>query len=66
MLVLTRKQQQEIIIADNIRISVVEIRGGRVKIGITAPEHVSVRREELEKRSDWLELGEPLVAETCS
>jgi carbon storage regulator len=44
MLVLTRKAQERIEIADRIRLTVLEIRGGRVKLGITAPPDVDVRR----------------------
>jgi carbon storage regulator len=47
MLVLSRKQNQAIIIDSNIRITVVSIRGNQVRIGIEAPEEVGVFREEL-------------------
>ena len=47
MLVLSRKQNQSIIINDNIRITVVSIRGNQVRIGIEAPASVPVFREEL-------------------
>ena len=42
MLVLSRNTEQTIMIGDDIEIKVVEIRGGKVKLGITAPKNVSV------------------------
>ena len=50
MLVLTRKIGEEIIIAGNIRISIVEVGPGRVKIGIQAPKSVSVDRAEIHEK----------------
>ena len=47
MLVLSRKADQSIHIGDEIRITVVRIRGNRVKLGIEAPGEVSVLRGEL-------------------
>ncbi len=47
MLVLTRKQQQQIQIGESITITVLSVRGGRVQVGITAPAHVRVVRGEL-------------------
>jgi carbon storage regulator len=47
MLVLTRKPQQEIIIGDDIRLTVLDIRGGRVKLAFTAPAKVEIRRKEV-------------------
>jgi carbon storage regulator len=50
MLVLTRRLGETIIIADNIRITVVDIEGRQVKIGIDAPKEVSIFREEVYER----------------
>jgi carbon storage regulator len=47
MLVLTRKINEQIIIADNIRITVVSIQGRQVRIGIEAPTEVPIFREEV-------------------
>jgi carbon storage regulator len=46
MLVLTRKAGEQIIIGDNIRLTVVSLGNGRVKIGITAPQDVKQAAEE--------------------
>jgi len=50
MLVLTRRVGEEIVIGDVIRIKVVEIRGGKVRIGIIAPEDVVVDRQEIHEK----------------
>ena len=47
MLVLTRKNHEEIVIGDDITVTVLEIRGNTVKLGLTAPREVSIRRGEL-------------------
>ena len=50
MLVLTRKAGEQIIIQGNIRISVVSVGPGRVKIGIDAPADVKIDRQEIHER----------------
>lgn len=50
MLVLTRKIGEQIVIADTIRISVIEVGPGRVKIGICAPREVTVDRAEIHEK----------------
>ena len=50
MLVLTRKIGEQIVIAGNITISIVAVGPGRVKIGIEAPPHVSIDRQEIHDR----------------
>lgn len=47
MLVLSRYEQQSIVIGDDIVITVVEIRGDKVRLGITAPLDVPVNRDEV-------------------
>ena len=47
MLVLTRRVDESIIIGDDIRIVVVDVRGEQVKLGIEAPRHIPVHREEV-------------------
>ena len=47
MLVLTRNRGEKIVVADNIIITIIEVRGDKVRIGIEAPRDVSVHREEI-------------------
>lgn len=47
MLVLTRKSGEGILIGDNIKVVVVEVKGNQVKLGIEAPADVTVYREEV-------------------
>jgi carbon storage regulator len=47
MLVLSRKRNETIVIDNNIEVVVVEIRGDRVRLGITAPSDVTVHRREV-------------------
>lgn len=47
MLVLTRKLNESIVINDNIRITVIAIRGNQIRLGIEAPDCVPIYREEL-------------------
>ena len=47
MLILSRKIDEKIMIGDNISISVIEIRGDQVRIGVDAPKTVKVFRREV-------------------
>lgn len=47
MLILSRKNQQKLVINKNIVITVTKIRGGRVRLGVDAPKDVTVQRGEL-------------------
>ena len=47
MLVLTRKPGEEVIIGDNIRLTVVAVYGNQVRLGFTAPLEIPVCRAEL-------------------
>jgi carbon storage regulator len=47
MLVLSRKKNESIVIDDNIVVTVVEIRGDKVRLGIQAPKEVPVHRSEV-------------------
>jgi len=51
MLVLSRKRNETIIINGDIRITVVDIRGNQVRLGIEAPDSVGIFREELCERA---------------
>lgn len=52
MLVLSRKKNESIIINDNIKIVIVEIRGDKVRLGIDAPKEIPVHREEVKRKID--------------
>jgi carbon storage regulator len=47
MLVLARKKDEAIILGDDIKIVVVEIREGKVRLGVEAPKEVPVHRQEI-------------------
>lgn len=47
MLVLSRKESESILIGDNVRITVITAADGRARIGIEAPRHVHILRQEL-------------------
>jgi carbon storage regulator len=47
MLVLTRHREESIMIGDLVEVTVVEIRGNKVRLGITAPKDISVDRKEV-------------------
>ncbi|MBN2326709.1 MAG: carbon storage regulator CsrA [Candidatus Omnitrophica bacterium] len=47
MLVLTRKRDESIIIGDDVEITIVDIKGEKVKIGVSAPKTLSIHRKEI-------------------
>ena len=47
MLVLSRTRDESIIIGDNVVVTVVDVRGDKVKLGIEAPQDISVHRREV-------------------
>ena len=47
MLILSRKVDEKVVIGDDITISIIEIRGDQVRIGIDAPKKVKVFRQEV-------------------
>ena len=60
MLVLTRKADQEIVISGHIRVKVLEVRGNQVRLGIVAPQEISVHRAEVQAA-----VGRALVTPLC-
>ncbi|HAY46757.1 MAG TPA: carbon storage regulator [Gammaproteobacteria bacterium] len=50
MLILTRKVGETLMIGDEVNITVLEVRGNQVRIGINAPKDVAVHREEIYDR----------------
>ena len=62
MLVLTRKQGEEIILPElGVTICRTDLRGNRARIGITAPDHIRVFRRELWDRAPQLRNGEQVL-----
>ena len=61
MLVLSRKVGDRIVIDENIEVTVVRIRGNRVRLGVTAPRDISVKRPSMPKKiaEDQLEQQSP-------
>lgn len=47
MLVLSRNRDETIMIGDDIQVTIVDIRGDKVRLGINAPQHVPVHRKEV-------------------
>lgn len=47
MLVLTRRANQSIVVDGNIVVTVLEVRGEQVRLGVRAPKHITVHREEV-------------------
>lgn len=47
MLVLSRQKDEAIMIGDDVEITIVDIRGDKVRLGITAPAHIPVHRKEV-------------------
>ncbi len=52
MLVLSRKVGEQIIVNDNICVTVTAVRGNRIQLKFSAPRDVSIRRQELERYSE--------------
>jgi carbon storage regulator len=49
MLVLSRQIDESIIVGDTIKITIVDVRGDKVRLGIEAPREITVHREEIYK-----------------
>jgi carbon storage regulator len=52
MLVLTRKRNESIVIDRDVEVTVLDIRGDKVRLGIQAPKHKQVNRNEIQKLID--------------
>jgi len=60
MLVLTRRVGDSIVIADEIVVTVLEVRSDQVRLGIDAPREVAVHREEVYRQMQGLDASEPV------
>jgi len=47
MLVLSRSKDESIIIGDDVKITIIDVKGDKVRLGITAPRSISVHRKEV-------------------
>ncbi len=47
MLVLSRQKDESIMVGDNVEITIVDVRGDKVRLGITAPKEIPVHRKEV-------------------
>lgn len=61
MLVLSRKKNESIVINNDIVITVVEIRGDKVRLGIAAPKDVPVHREEVYEAIHGVKIQAPVT-----
>ena len=50
MLILTRRISESVIIGDNVKVTVLGVKGSQVRLGIDAPKNLSVHREEIYER----------------
>jgi len=57
MLILTRRAGETLMVGDDVTITVLGVKGNQVRIGVNAPKHVSVHREEIYQRIQREKLG---------
>ncbi len=67
MLVLSRKKKESVVIAGRIRVTVVEIKGNQIRLGIEAPQDVPICRTELlESKAKSVVIGPLVVPKTAA
>ena len=57
MLVLSRKAGERVCVGDSIQITVLDVGGGKVRLGFAAPLHVAIHREEVARRVEAAAAG---------
>lgn len=62
MLILTRRIGETIVIGDDVKVCVLEVNGGQVRLGIDAPRNMAVHREEVHARIQKEQGGGPVPA----
>lgn len=62
MLVLSRRKNETIVIGDNIEVTLLDVRGDRVRLGIVAPPEVRVMRQELLRAGDAASDDDSVIA----
>jgi carbon storage regulator len=50
MLILSRRERESLQIGDDVTVTVLSVRGGQVRLGVAAPKHIPVHREEIYQR----------------
>ncbi|HUL19002.1 MAG TPA: carbon storage regulator CsrA [Steroidobacteraceae bacterium] len=64
MLILTRRVGETVMIGDDVTITVLGVKGNQVRVGINAPKHVAVHREEIYERIKREQQPEDVTSET--
>ncbi|MFT4820608.1 MAG: carbon storage regulator [Candidatus Azotimanducaceae bacterium] len=57
MLILTRRVGETLMIGDEVTVTVLAVKGNQVRIGVDAPKHVAVHREEIYQRIQAEDIG---------
>ena len=65
MLVLSRKQGEHVVVGNGITVTVIAVKGGRVKLGFQGPADVPIHREEVHRRIEGLAPRLEDQMETC-
>lgn len=66
MLVLSRKTDESIRIGNDIEVTVVSVRGNRVKLAISAPKEIPIQRSELSETMKWPSISTSLPANSAA